>query len=153
MASRMVRDYVTELYEPTASTATALRSDGFAEARPGGVEGTGPPRLGGGAGGRRRRRRGAARARRDPQVEVLVELGDLDAADVAVQVVHSRVAQHDQLVATATATLACVDADARPARYRGEVPGAAPAATASPSRRPHPGLAHPLELSLLTWAT
>jgi glycogen phosphorylase len=32
VSSRMVRDYVTELYEPTAASADALRADGFARA-------------------------------------------------------------------------------------------------------------------------
>ncbi|HRW39124.1 MAG TPA: alpha-glucan family phosphorylase [Aquihabitans sp.] len=156
VASRMVRDYVTELYEPTASTATSLRGDGFAEARA----------L---AAWKARVRRGWAGVKvadvaadeaplalgASREVEVLVELGELDAADVAVQVVHGRVAQHDQLVATATATLTCVDADARPARYRGEVPAAAPGRYGLTVRAvpTHPGLAHPLELGLLTWAT
>ena len=32
-ASRMVRDYVTELYEPAAAQATAIAADGYAPAR------------------------------------------------------------------------------------------------------------------------
>ncbi|QXC63136.1 alpha-glucan family phosphorylase [Aquihabitans sp. G128] len=123
VASRMVRDYVTELYEPTATTADALRGDGHARARDLSawkarvVDGWGAVKVDSVEASDDIADLGATR-----EVCVTVALGDLVPDDVAVQLVHGRVGQHDELEAPATTTLACDDPSARPAVYRGAVP-------------------------------
>ena len=155
VASRMVRDYVTELYEPTAATADMLRGDGHARAKSlaawklrvlaawdgvtiDSVEASDD----------------VADLGTNRAVQVTVGLGSLEPTDVAVQLVHGRVGPHDELEAPTTTTLTCEDATARPAVYRGNVichlPGrygftvrVAPA---------HPDLLTPLDLGRMTWA-
>ncbi|MFN8016499.1 MAG: alpha-glucan family phosphorylase [Acidimicrobiales bacterium] len=155
VASRMVRDYVHELYEPTSATAVAVRGDGFAAARElsawkarvrqgwGGVKvasveaDDAPAALGA-----------------EREVRVTVDLGDLSADDVAVQLLHGHVGQHDELASPHLATLACADPTARPATYAGTVPCGEPgrygfAVRAVPH---HPDLPSALDLGLVTWA-
>ncbi len=123
-ASRMVRDYVDELYVPTAARADALASGGFARARAlaawkervnrswKGVHVDGvdidpvAPDLGS-----------------ERTVEAVVALGDLAAGDVEVQLLHGPVGQNDELQAVARITMDLVaDADDDHLRYRGVVP-------------------------------
>jgi len=97
IASRMVQDYVTELYEPTAARADALAADGFARAsalawwkagvRQGwravhvdGIESDDASDLG-----------------QERAVRATVSLGDLPAEDVQVQLLHGPVGQADEL--------------------------------------------------------
>ena len=155
VASRMVRDYVTELYEPTAATADMLRGDGHARAKSlaawklrvlaawdgvtiDSVEASDD----------------VADLGTNRAVQVTVGLGSLEPTDVAVQLVHGRVGPHDELEAPTTTTLTCEDDAARPAVYYGNVichlPGrygftvrVAPA---------HPDLPTPLDLGRMTWA-
>ena len=155
VASRMVRDYVTELYEPTAAAANVLRGDGFARARSlaewkgrvrsewAGVKiaevtvDDGPAEL------------GATR-----EVEVVVELGSLAPIDVEVQLVGGHVAQHGELTDTSTAVLRCLDPGARPARYVGTVTGSTPGRFGFTVRAlpAHPDLPSAVDLGLCTWA-
>src|SRR5690606_10387592 len=88
------------------------------------------------------------------EVCVTVALGDLAPADVAVQLVHGRVGQHDELVAPTVTALACDDPAARPTVYRGSVPCDRPGRygftiRVAPS---HPDLPTPVDLGRLTWA-
>jgi starch phosphorylase len=155
VASRMVRDYVTELYEPTAGTADRLRVDDLARARAlagwkarvlagwddvkvEAVEASGEVAdLG---------------ATRD--VTVTVSLGSLGPDDVAVQLVHGRVGQHDVLESPTITTLASADPAARPTRYRGTVPCSVPGRYGFTVRVVpfHPDLPTPVDLGRLTWA-
>lgn len=155
VASRMVRDYVTELYEPTAAAAADLRSEHFAAARElaawkarvraawGGVKVAGvdaddePAALGA-----------------EREVRVSVDLGELTAEDVAVQLVHGRVGQHDELLAPTITALACADPAARPAIYAGTVTCTTPGRYGFTVRAvpAHADLPTPLDLGLLTWA-
>jgi starch phosphorylase len=155
VASRMVRDYTAELYEPTAAAADALRADGAARAKElaswkqrvrgewGAVKVTGvdagdePADL------------GTVRP-----VTVTVDLGALAPDDVEVQLIHGRVAQHDQLLATSTTVLACDDPHARPATYSGEMACDAPGRYGYTVRAVprHADLASPVDLGIVTWA-
>jgi len=160
VASRMVRDYVTDLYEPTATTADDLGASGRAPARELAawkvrvIEAWAGVKV------------GEVVVDEDPaglgqhrSVKVSVELGSLAPDDVAVQLVHGSVGQGDELAdvtvtdlelagdtgssggngsATFTGSVEC----ARPGRYGFTV-------RVAPS---HPGLSTPLEMGRLTWA-
>ncbi|UER53862.1 alpha-glucan family phosphorylase [Kineosporiaceae bacterium SCSIO 59966] len=113
LATRMVADYVRQLYLPAAHAQRSLNGPRYA----------GAAEL---AAWKRRLRAGWHGVRVDhvessglgdsPQVgEVLhvnayVSLGDLDPRDVAVQVVHGRVSENDELTDVRTETLAHVEA-------------------------------------------
>ncbi|GAA4127721.1 alpha-glucan family phosphorylase [Actinomadura keratinilytica] len=128
-ASRMVRDYVTDLYTPAAAASRAMSADGYAGARElaawkqrvakawpgvavehvesggedGGEDG---PRLGG----------------RLP-VRVVVHLAGLDPSDVAVEVAHGRVDESDALIDPEYLQLSPVGSiENDRLRYAGEVP-------------------------------
>ena len=120
-AARMVRDYVEELYEPTAKQADRLSDDAFVPARElaawkarvlaawDGVEilsvetDVSVASLG-----------------TDRSVEAEIALGSLEAGDVEVQLVHGPVGQHDELEHPTVATMTPAgDAPSRTLRYRG----------------------------------
>ena len=154
VASRMVRDYVTDLYEPTAAAADVLRADDHARART--LAGW-KARVAAAWDGVKIDRvdaddevadLGTARA-----VEVAVELGSLDPADVAVQALHGPVGALDELADPLTVTdLTCVDPASRPAVYRGEVPCIEPGRYGFTVRvvPTHPDLATPMDLGRIT---
>jgi len=155
VASRMVRDYVTELYEPTAAAADALRNDGHARARAlsswkvRALSGWEAVKVDAVEASEEVADLGARR-----EVRVTVALGDLTPDDVAVQLVHGRIGPHDELESPSVTTLTCDEPDARPAVYRGEVACDQPGrygftVRAAPS---HPDLPTPLDLGRLTWA-
>ena len=99
-ATRMVGDYVAELYEPTAARADELaRRRLRAGQGPGDLEGAGGRAPGTASGST------ASRPTRPPptsagerSVTALVALGDPDRADVEVQLLHGPVGQNDELV-------------------------------------------------------
>jgi len=155
VASRMVQDYTARLYEPAAAAAESLRADDSARAKDlaawkqrvrgawGGVKitavdaGDEPADLGA-----------------ERPVSVTVELGSLEPDDVEVQLVHGRVAQHDQLQATTTTVLACDDPSAHPTVFSGSMVCDRPGrygftVRAIPS---HPDLPSPVDLGIVTWA-
>ncbi|MFV2178351.1 alpha-glucan family phosphorylase [Actinomadura sp. LOL_016] len=125
LATRMVRDYVEEYYTPAAGSARAMAADGYAGARELAawkrrvalawpdvtvehVEGGGndSPHVG-------------ARL----PVRVVVDLGGLDPADVAVEVAYGRVDASDTLVDPAYLELGGAEkADGGRLRYAGDVP-------------------------------
>lgn len=136
LASRMLRDYVEDLYAPAAASERAMVADKFAGARE--------------LAAWKRRVRAAwprvavehveSNGEESPQVgtrlavRVVVDLGGLDPEDVAVEVAYGRVDDSDALVEPSYLELeesAPVENGRR--RYTGEVPSgaAAPSATAS----------------------
>ena len=112
LASRMVRDYVQQLYLPAAETARALGADhgaardlaawkrhvreGWAGVRVEHVEADGVPQV----------REVGSRL----TVRAWVALGDVDPGDVEVQLVHGRVDGNDELVETSIEPLAPAEA-------------------------------------------
>ncbi|MEU8249889.1 alpha-glucan family phosphorylase [Nonomuraea sp. NPDC048916] len=126
LATRMLRDYVADLYTPAAVAARALSADSWAAAKafaawrlrvtkawPGvrveHVETSGvgdTPEVGA-----------------ELELRATIALGDLRPGDVLVQVVYGRVGPHDELVRPAYLTLSAgdVDDDGR-AHYSGVVP-------------------------------
>ena len=133
-ASRMVRDYVQEYYEPAAAATDVALADHAARGRalaawrarvvaawPGvkvtGVEAdSGPAVLG-----------------EERQVAVTVDLGSLEPGDVAVQVLHGPVGAADEIQQPDVITLTHLGVDdAGRARWTGTSAARAPAATASP---------------------
>src|SRR5262249_16373927 len=114
VASRMVRDYTGEVYQPTAPGAEAPSAEGGGRGQGGG--GAGGEEVGGGKGGGRAAGDGVAIESIDAdadlvalgaerQVSVQVALGSLTPNDVVVQVVHGRVGQHDELLEPAMVSL------------------------------------------------
>ena len=90
----------------------------------------------------------------DRSVTVTVELGALAPADIEVQLIHGRVAQHDQLQTPAITVLTCQDPEARPTTYAGTMACTTPGrygftVRALPS---HPDLPTPVDLGIVTWA-
>jgi starch phosphorylase len=155
LASRMVRDYVVELYAPAAASSKEMAADGYAGARDlaawinkvraawprvrvSHVESTGvadAPELG-----------------QRLELRAVVELGDLTPDDVTVQVAYGAVDEDDQLRAPEFAELTNAgEAGAATWRYDGEVPLARRGAFGYTVRvlPRHPSLATPTELSLL----
>ncbi len=161
VASRMVRDYATYLYEPTAARAAALGAEDGHRTRElaawkarvlgawdsvkiDGVEtDTGVAALG--------TVRGAS---------AVVMLGDLSPADVEVQLVHGPVGEADELDhPTVVAMSASVDAGASAAgdgamRYSADFTCDRPGRYGCTVRvlPVHPDLASPVELGRITWA-
>jgi starch phosphorylase len=97
-ATRMVRDYVTELYEPTGTRATALTADGQARAKALAAwkqrvreawHGVHVDRVDGDL--------SAVDVGGERAVEAIVALGELGPDDVDVQLVHGPVGQGDEL--------------------------------------------------------
>ena len=157
MASRMVKDYVHELYEPTAAQTDALAAGSYTRARAlaewkarvtgawpevkvldvESDEETGMVDLGG--------RRGVA---------VSVELGSLTPDDVAVELLHGPVVGGDELTGASVVRLAPAGAPAGQYRYEGSF-------TCDQSGRhgytvrivpSHPDLVNPVELGCIAWA-
>jgi starch phosphorylase len=154
-ASRMVRDYVETLYEPTAARADALATGNFARSRrlaawkervAGAWKGvhvdaidTDPaaPDLGS-----------------EREVEVVVALGDLGAGDVEVQLLHGPVGRNDELSDVAVVTMALFGpADDGHLRYRGHLACDRPGRYGFTVRvvPAHPDLVTPLELGMVAW--
>ncbi len=155
-ASRMVRDYVTDLYEPAGAAADRAAADRYAPAK---ALGAWKQRVRSSWDGVRIANVNAetttAELGTDREVTVDVDLGVLGPSDVAVQLLHGRVGQGDELVDSALVTLK----DGSPADSAGVVryAGSFPCGSAGrygftvrvvPS---HPDLATPIELGLITW--
>jgi glycogen phosphorylase len=124
LATRMVRDYVSDLYAPAAHSARAMTADSYAGARVlaswrqrvakswprVGVDhvesGEESPLVGG-----------------HLTVRAVVDLGELEPADVAVQVAYGRVDESDSLLSPSYAELSVDEpADDGRFRYAGHVP-------------------------------
>ncbi|HMC40252.1 MAG TPA: alpha-glucan family phosphorylase, partial [Acidimicrobiales bacterium] len=159
MASRMVKDYMRELYEPTALQADSLAAGAYARARalaawkqrileawpavkvldvePDDV--TGMVDLGG-----------------ERSVSVSVELGTLTPDDVAVELLHGPVVGGDELTGTDIVRLALAPTDDRsgPFRYEGTFPCDQAGRHGYTVRivPAHPDLVQPVELGCIAWA-
>ena len=100
VASRMVRDYVEQLYEPIAAQATSLGADGQAKAR---ALAAWKQRVVAGWDGVKIVSVETEAAVTDlgtaRHVDAIVDLGPLDPADVAVELLHGVVGPNDELVA------------------------------------------------------
>ncbi len=157
VASRMVRDYVEQLYEPTARRADALAADGHARARA----------L---AGWKRRVREhwhevelktvesdaAAADLGAERHVDVVVALGALTRDDVAVQLIHGPVGTNDELVEATVTDMSAQDQDGATGhhryvgRFRAERAGRYGfTVRVVPS---HPDLSASVELGCVAWA-
>jgi starch phosphorylase len=122
-ASRMVADYVAELYEPTAARADALTADGLARARAlaawkervrAAWHGVHVDRVDGDL--------AAADLGGSRIVEAVVALGALSADDVDVQLIHGPVGQGDELTARSIVSMSPDgSADDDHARYTGSL--------------------------------
>ncbi|MGH9281488.1 MAG: alpha-glucan family phosphorylase [Acidimicrobiales bacterium] len=156
-ASRMVRDYVEQLYVPTAARADAIAAGGHARARAlaqwkqrvtahwdqvriEGVESDA----------------GVADLGTERTVEAAVSLGSLTTDDVAVQLAFGPVGPTDEIVAPHVVAMELDGHDGDPARYRYEARFTLEQAgrygytvRVVPS---HPDLATPVELGCVTWA-
>ncbi|MGH9211627.1 MAG: alpha-glucan family phosphorylase [Acidimicrobiales bacterium] len=155
-ASRMVRDYVEDLYEPTAARAQAVDGPGWTRARE--------------LASWKQRVRDAwhsvhverveaevtvAELGIDRTVEAVVALGELSPEDVDVQLVHGPVGQGDELTERSAVSMAPAGPfDDHHARFRGSF-------TCDRAGRygftvrvvpHHPDLASPADLGLAAWA-
>ena len=155
-ASRMVKDYVNELYEPTAVRADALGDGKHRRAQelamwkyrvlaawPGvRVVGVDADSTAADLGGTR-------------EVDAVVSLGSLGESDVEVQLVHGIVAQNDELVdvETVTMTNGGVGADGN-LRFTGSFTAEKPGRHGLTVRvvPSHPDLASKTELGVIAWA-
>jgi len=155
-AARMVRDYVEELYEPTAARATKLLGDGA-----GGAKALAAWKQRVSAAWHQVHiewieaddtvaELGASRT-----VEASVALGELSADDVDVQLLHGPVGQDDELAYAAAVSMEHVGAvDDHHARYRGTFAAARAGRYGFTVRvvPHHPDLVGPSELGVASWA-
>jgi starch phosphorylase len=155
-ASRMVADYVEDLYEPTAARAAAVVQDGHARAKAlaawkqrvrGAWHGVHVDRVEGDM--------TAADLGGERPVEAIVALGDLDTADVDVQLLHGPVGQGNELTeSTIVSMTRAGQADEDHARYTGsfrtERAGRYGFTVRIVPR--HPDLVSPAEMGLAAWA-
>ncbi len=156
-ASRMVRDYVRDLYEPAAAVHDRLAADNYAAAK---VLSAWKSRIASCFG-----RVSVSQVEVAPttitsgqqaEVEVLVEMDGLTEADLAVEVILGPVLAGDELVVAAEGTLV----DHGPAgdgrrRFRGSFtcPQAGRHGVAVRVRPHHKDLSHPFETGLVVWAS
>jgi starch phosphorylase len=154
-AARMVRDYVTQLYEPTAAHASLINANEHAAAKElvawkarvnaawSGVHVVDVPIDTTAAD------LGATRT-----VEATVALGDLSPDDVTVQLMHGPVGQGDEIVDAVLVTMTLVETHGHETRYRGELSCAAAGRYGFTVRvlPSHPDLAQPVEMGRVVWA-
>jgi len=166
-ATRMVREYTTELYQPAAVASRALAGPPVPDTAPGGRLEYGPAReLAAWQDRVRKAWQGiaiehveAAEGEQMPgarlSVSAVVALGELTPDDVTVQVVYGRVGDEDELAEPAHAALALESPPdgQSAARYAGEVELGGPGPFGYTVRvlPAHPLLATPAELGLVTF--
>jgi starch phosphorylase len=156
IAARMVRDYVDDLYEPTAAQTDRLSSDGFRPAQElaawkarvvaawDGVEVLSVETD-----------IDVASLGTDRVVDAEVSLGTLDAIDVEVQLLHGLVGQADELEQPTVVTMEATDAAAAGnRRYRGRFACEHAGRYGFTVRvvPAHPLLTSPVELGRIAWA-
>jgi starch phosphorylase len=154
-ASRMVRDYVTELYEPTAERAEALAADGFARAR---ALSSWKAHVADGWADVRVVEVEADAAGLDVgetrEVTATVALGRLTPADVRVELLHGRVGRGNELVEASVVALTEVGTDGEVTRFRGAITCERSGRYGFTLRVVPAGadVITPLELGLVAWA-
>ena len=154
-ASRMVRDYVTELYEPTAERAEGMVADGFSRARALAswkshvAEGWADVRIVDVEADASGLDVGDTR-----EVTAAVALGRLSPADVRVELLHGRVARGDELLDPSVVALTEVGTDGDVTRFRGDVTCERSGRYGFTLRVVPAGtdVITPLELGLVAWA-
>lgn len=156
LASRMVREYTTELYEPAAARTVALHSEGFAAARSLAewkgrilagwdgvrIESVAPDRPGVELGSRE-------------GVAASVQLGSLDPSDVVVQLLHGPVGANGELQRSVTVDMEVVEGGTGTAlRYYGSFECREPGLYGFTVRvmPVHRDLATPREMGVARWA-
>jgi starch phosphorylase len=151
----MVRDYVTELYEPTAERAEALAGDGFARAR---ALASWKAHVAGGWTEVRVVDVEADASGLDVgdtrEVTAGVALGRLSPGDVRVELLHGRVARGDELVEPSVVALTEVGTEGDVTRFRGNVTCERSGRYGFTLRVVPAGtdVITPLELGLVAWA-
>jgi starch phosphorylase len=154
-AARMVRDYVQELYEPTAAQTSNLSHDGFDRAKSlaawkervlkawDGVEVLAVETN-----------VSVASLGADRTVEAEVALGDLSADDVEVQLVHGPVGQNDELAPPTIVAMTGASTDGPNLRYRGAFSCERAGRYGFTVRvvPSHADVANPVELGRIAWA-
>jgi len=154
-AARMVRDYVTSLYEPTAAHAARINADNHAAAK---ALVAWKARVSVGWSGvtivdvetdNTAADLGAVRS-----VEATVGLGDLEPEDVSVQLLHGPVGQGDEILDPQIVQMTLVSSSDSKARYRGELSCAAAGRYGFTVRvlPSNPDLAQPVEMGRIVWA-
>jgi starch phosphorylase len=154
-ASRMVREYATRLYEPAAQQGAQASADGYAEAR-------------GLAAWKQRvltawddvaivdvvAETGVLELDGTRHVTARVDLGSLDPADVAVQLVHGPVGAGDELVEPSAVPMTLTSRDGTATTYEGTFRGAQVGRYGFTVRvlPSHAGLASPVDLGRIAWA-
>ncbi len=156
LASRMVRDYTEQLYEPAAAQAARMAHAGLAPARE--LAAWKARVLAGWSEVAVRSvevSEDVAELGADRAVSAEVSLGPLDPGDVEVQLVHGPVGQHDEMEAATVVAMAPADGDPGrsdrwTATFRCERPGRyGVTVRILPC---HPDLASPVELGRIAWA-
>jgi glycogen phosphorylase len=156
LSTRMLRDYLTELYVPTVRTARALNDD-FAGAR---ALAEWKHRVRSGWPGVRIEHVEASGVGDSPEVgatlsiQVYAALGGLHPNDVDVQVVHGQVGEDDSIDDFRTTSLAAVESyEGGRHRFAGEVvlDRTGPFGYSVRVLPRHPLLASPAELGLVVW--
>jgi glycogen phosphorylase len=152
VASRMVRDYVEQLYEPIAGQSDALTASSNERARAlaswkervrAGWDGVKIVSVESGS--------AVTDLGTDRQVEAVVELGSLQPSDVAVELLHGVVGPNDEIVAPIRLTMDTANGDGR---YTGSF-GCETAGRYGFTVRvvpAHVDLTTPLELGAIAWA-
>jgi starch phosphorylase len=154
-AARMVRDYTTLLYEPTAAHADRINAHDFAAAK---ALATWKERVLDAWHGVHvvavESDVSAADLGATRQVDATVGLGELAPEDVTVQLLHGPVGQGDELVEPAVVPMTLVEQSPAGVRYHGELqPDAAGRYGFTVRVLPaHPDLAQPVELGRIAWA-
>jgi starch phosphorylase len=155
-ASRMVRDYVTTLYEPAATSADRMavahhaNAKALAQWKARVLTGWSGVRITGVVADT-----GTAELTSLRNVTVTVQLGSLAPSDVAVQLVHGPVGQGDELTEPQILTLAHEGKDTDGAdRYEGSFVCDTPGRYGFTARvlPHHPDLASAVELGRIVWA-
>jgi starch phosphorylase len=156
IAARMLREYVEQLYEPTAERANALSADGHRRAQTlAGWKSRVASAWHGVHVDRVETEAGVTEMGAERNVEAVVALGELAPGDVEVQLIHGLVGQNDEISEATVVTMSDAGpADDHHARYRGTF-------TCSTAGRygftvrivpAHPDLVTPAELGRITWA-
>jgi glycogen phosphorylase len=155
VASRMVRDYVEQLYEPIAAQATSLTADGQAKAR---ALAAWKQRVIGGWDGVKivsvETEAAVTDLGTERHVDAVVDLGALDPTDVTVELLHGAVGPNDELVSPRRVAMTLRDGGDGDTRYVGSF-GCDTAGRYGFTVRvvpSHVDLTTPLELGQIVWA-
>ncbi len=154
-AARMVRDYVEQLYEPTAAQTLRLDGEGAAGARElaawkqrvvDGWSGVAVLSVDTDV--------SVAGLGADRTVDAEVQLGALSGSDVEVQLVHGPVGQHDEISPATIVPMHPVTDAGGTVRYRGDLACAQAGRYGFTVRvvPSHPNLVTPVELGRIAWA-